>query len=48
MIGGRLCGSVGGQLVDATANGMLDHLQAGVVQFLDQAQGGRQQVGALW
>lgn len=43
IIGGRRV-SVGREFVDATPDGMLDHLQTRVVQLLDQAEGGGEKV----
>lgn len=39
--------SVGRQFIYATSDSMFDHFQTRVVQLLDQAKGGGQQVGAL-
>lgn len=41
-------GSVGRKLINSTPNCVFDYLQTRVVQLFDQAEGGGQQVGALY
>lgn len=35
------------QFVDSTAHGMLDNFQTGIIEFFNEAQDSRQQIGTL-
>lgn len=35
------------QFIDSTTHGMLDHFQTGIIEFFNEAQDSRQQIGAL-